>query len=96
MRENMITNFVKVNAMNMEVGTVKKWSSVDIEFLNDNKAKEDTSFDVENVLTNSGLSELDALFAELCKESGIKNPVITSVTVTCSAATKSRLEDMTR
>ena len=93
MNKNIISDFIKMKGIQTET-KIKSWSAVDIDFMNDNKVTEETSFDVKNVKSPKAWAELDESFVDLCRASGIKNPVITSVTVTHSAKTQEELESI--
>lgn len=93
MYKKIISDFIKVKGIQTET-KIKSWSAVDIDFTNDSGVTEETSFDVKNVKSPKAWAELDEFFVDLCRESGIKNPVITSVTVTHSAKTKEELESI--
>lgn len=85
MRSNIISEFLRNHPIQIEVPEIKLWASVDIDFVNDNRQMEETSFDVTNILAKSGAMQLDECFSALCKESGIKSPKVLSITVTNSA-----------
>lgn len=93
MNKNIVSDFIKMKGIQTET-KIKSWSAVDIDFMNDNKVTEETSFDVKNVKSSKAWAELDESFVDLCRASGIKNPVITSVTVTYSAKTQEELESI--
>lgn len=93
MNKNIISDFIKMKGIQTET-KIKSWSAVDIDFMNDNKLTEEASFDVKNVKSPKAWAELDESFVDLCMASGIKNPVITSVTVTHSAKTQQELESI--
>ena len=48
MNKNIISDFIKMKGIQTET-KIKSWSAVDIDFMNDNKVTEETSFDVKNV-----------------------------------------------
>lgn len=85
MRRNIISEFLRDHPIQIEVPEIKLWASVDIDFVNDNRQPEETSFDVTDILAKSGAMQLDECFSALCKESGIKSPKVLSITVTNSA-----------
>lgn len=85
MRRNIISEFLRDHPVQIEVPEIKLWASVDIDFVNDNRQPEETSFDVTDILAKSGAMQLDECFSALCKESGIKSPKVLSITVTNSA-----------
>lgn len=64
---------------------------MDIDFLDDEKRRNETSFDVKNVLSKSGQSELSILFDDFCSENNLNHPKIISVTVVKSVQTHQEL-----
>ena len=92
MRRKIISEFLRDHPIQIEVPEIKLWASVDIDFVNDNRQPEETSFDVTNILAKSGAMQLDECFSALCKESGIKTPKVLSITITNSAQSKELLE----
>lgn len=94
---NELKKFLKRNNFQTEcevqLGDI--WQEVDIDFLNDQKQLDETSFDIANVLSKSGQSLLSELFNQLCVESGIKHPEIVSVTIVKSSFTYAALTEKT-
>lgn len=74
-----------------EIRAVDLWQEVDIDFLDDEKRRNETSFDVKNVLSKSGQSELSILFDDFCSENNLRHPEIISVTVVKSVQTHQEL-----
>ena len=50
MRRNIISEFLRDHPIQIEVPEIKLWASVDIDFVNDNRQPEETSFDVTDIL----------------------------------------------
>ena len=80
---NFIKEFFKNHEFQTEceIRAVDLWQEVDIDFLDDEKRRNETSFDVKNVLSKSGQSELSILFDDFCSENNLNHPKIISVTV---------------
>lgn len=79
---NFIKKFFKNHEFQTEceIRAVDLWQEVDIDFLDDEKRRNETSFDVKNVLSKSGQSELSILFDDFCSENNLRHPEIISVT----------------
>lgn len=84
-----VEKFLKGNKIQTEceIHTGDIWQSVDIDFLNDKKKLEETSFDVAQVLSKNGQSVLSQLFDDFCIENNFSHPEIVSITVVKSAWT---------
>lgn len=90
---NFIKEFFKNHEFQTEceIRAVDLWQEVDIDFLDDEKRRNETSFDVKNVLSKSGQSELSILFDDFCSENNLNHPKIISVTVVKSVRTYQEL-----
>ena len=78
--------------LQLEVGFVKKYSAIDIDFLTNNGTKDQTQLNVENnILTKAGKEELEELFASLTREFNTRNNLVLSCTVVATAETKREL-----
>ena len=49
MQSNIISEFLRNHPIQIEVPEIKLWATVDIDFVNDNRQMEETSFDVTNI-----------------------------------------------
>ncbi len=90
---------VKTYLKNHKIGNiegVKKWAVIHIRFLS-GADEDETSFDIENILSEQGINDLDECFSEFCKEQENHAPVtmITGIEVYASADTKKKLEALT-
>ena len=90
---------VKTYLKNHKIGNiegVKKWAVIHIRFLS-GADEDETSFDIENILSEQGINDLDECFSEFCKEQENHAPVtmITGIEVYASADTKKKLEAFT-
>ena len=90
---NFIKEFFKNHEFQTEceISAVDLWQEVDIDFLDDEKRRDETSFNVKNVLSKSGQSELSILFDEFCSENNLNHPKTISVTVVKSVRTYQEL-----
>ena len=91
----MVKTYLKNHKIgNIEV--VKKWAVIHIRFLS-GADEDETSFDIENILSEQGINDLDECFSEFCKEQENHAPVtmITGIEVYASADTKKKLEALT-
>lgn len=86
-----IMSYLESGRITSEVSSVRKWSSVIIDFTDDSGADDSTSFDVKNITSEEGVSELSELFDTFCKECGIKTPVVNGIFITASAGTYEKL-----
>ena len=82
--------------LQIEVDSLKRCQSVDISFINSEGKEDETQFDVSHIGTVAGNKELEALFADFCKENGFKTNTVENVTVVASANSFEELEEMER
>ena len=88
-----IKQYVKKNGFQTEIsGPLKRWQTVDIGFMNSDGRNDETQFDVQLVLEDSGLEELNSLFTDFCKENGFRCNTVTAVTIVQCADTYEELE----
>ena len=89
-----IKECIKTNGIQLDcehpIGT--RWAEVIVAFENSQTGTYDeTSFDVENVLTKEGSRELGDLFKDFCKENQFKSNTVTAIVVTKTAPTYDEL-----
>lgn len=90
-----ISDFIRTEGIDAEVSPVKKWSDVIVNFVNDEGADDETSFDVENVDTEEGKKELEELFEGFCEENNFPVDTVTGVCVNATADTYEELVEIT-
>ena len=77
--------FIK-NGYQFETNKIKRFSSVDVSFVNPEGRDDETQFDVMDVLTGNGIGELSELFDTFCKENGFNNDTVYALTIVKSAS----------
>lgn len=78
-----------------EVGPIKRYSAIDIDFLTNDGVEDEIQLNVENnILTKAGEEELEELFASLTKEFNTRSNFVLSCTVVASADTEEELIEM--
>ncbi|MGF7012000.1 hypothetical protein M2146_002554 [Lachnospiraceae bacterium PF1-22] len=75
-----LKNYIKVYGFTSDLDHLELVNVVDINFENEGEIDE-VQFDVQNVLTTSGLLELCKLWEEFCCENNYKTNTIKSVTI---------------
>ena len=69
-----------------------RWGDVEVRFYNSQDDRFDsTSFDIENPLCKSGISELDALYKDFCKDNGIPSGTVEGISLLHAADTYDEL-----
>lgn len=86
-----IKECISQNGYQTEISRIKRFSSVDVSFINTEGKDDETQFDVMDVLTESGINELSELFDEFCKENKFKNNTVYAVTIVKSASSLEEL-----
>lgn len=91
----MVKEYLKKHKIGNMNG-VKKWAVVHIRFLS-GANEDETSFDIENIVSEQGIDDLNECFSEFCKEQESHEPIsmITSIDVYASANTKEKLDALT-
>lgn len=85
----------KQGKLQLEVGPIKKYSAVDIDFLTNDGVEDEIQLNVENnILTKVGEEELEELFASLTKEFNTRSDLVLSCTVVATANTYEKLVEM--
>lgn len=85
----------KQGKLQLEVGPIKKYSAVDIDFLTNDGVEDEIQLNVENnILTKAGEEELEELFASLTKEFNTRSDLVLSCTVVATANTYEKLVEM--
>lgn len=85
----------KQGKLQLEVGPIKKYSAVDIDFLTNDGVEDEIQLNVENnILTKAGEEELEELFASLTKEFNTQSDLVLSCTVVATANTYEKLVEM--
>lgn len=84
---------IKKRGLQIEVGSLKVWQSVDVCFINSNGQEDETQFDVKHIGTKPGNDELEELFNTFCNENGFSNSTVQSITVVKSANSYEELEE---
>jgi len=75
------------------VNKIKRYSAVNIDFINRKGVEDQTQLDVENnILTKAGVKELEDLWESLSKEFNAAKNSVTGITIVASAQTKEQLE----
>lgn len=75
------------------VNKIKRYSAVNIDFINRKGVEDQTQLDVENnILTKAGVKELEDLWESLSEEFNAAKNSITGITIVASAQTKEQLE----
>lgn len=93
-----VRNFIKRSGcilLEPWIEEVKKWSCVEINFVNTNDQNDATQFDIENVTSKQGQKDLTNLFEEFCKENDFKLNSVTCITIVATADTHGELEKLT-
>ena len=75
------------------VNKIKRYSAVNIDFINRKGVEDQTQLDVENtILTKAGVKELEDLWESLSEEFNAAKNSVTGITIVASAQTKEQLE----
>jgi len=82
---------IRKNGLQIEVDTLKRWQSVDIDFINADGREDETQFDVKAVCTRSGIDELEKLYRDFCRENRFPENTVQSVTVVKNANSLEKL-----
>lgn len=89
----LIKDCIKKKGWQTEVtGSLKRCQTVDVDFVNTEGKEDETQFTITGAGTNKGIEELSKLFSEFCKENGLKNNTVISVTIIHVADTIEELE----
>lgn len=75
-----------------KVNSVKRWQTVNVAFLNEKKAMDETQFDVMAVTTKSGKDELSQIYENFCTENNLPADTVKNITIVCSANSYEELE----
>lgn len=75
-------------------GPLKRFQSVDIDFVNSDGLEDETQFDISGAGTAEGIKKLTDLFSGFCKENGFKTNSVTSVTIVHVADTRHELAEL--
>jgi len=67
------------------VSSLKRWQSVDVDFIDSDGKESEVQFDVMFIGTKDGKKELESLYADFCKENGYSENTVVSITVVASA-----------
>ena len=87
-----ILQIIKGNLLQTEVDEIKRYSSIDIDYVTKDGVECETQLDVDHhVLTKAGMKELDELFGSLAKELNTTKNSVISCTVVASAETYEKL-----
>lgn len=86
-----IKEWINKHGLQVEVSELKKYQSVNISFINSDGRDDETQFDVENIISKSGVLEIAKLFHGFCKENGFKENTVTNVAVVASSDDKDEL-----
>lgn len=66
------------------INQVKGWTTVNVDFYNENAdCYDEVQFDIENLRTSEGIKELAELLAMFCEENGINIATTHILTVSC-------------
>lgn len=77
------------------VNKIKRYSAVNIDFINRKGVEDQTQLDVENnILTKAGVKELEDLWESLSEEFNAAKNSVTGITIVASAQTKEQLEEI--
>lgn len=77
-----IKECVRINGLQSEVsGSLKRYQTVDVGFVNSDGKDDETQFDVRNVFRKEGIEELSQLFSCFCKENGFQSNTVSSITI---------------
>lgn len=89
-----IRECIKKNGWQIEVaGPLKRFQSVDIDFVNSDGLDDETQFDISGAGTTSGIQRLSELFSVFCKENGFKTNSVMSIAIVHVADTKEKLAE---
>lgn len=89
-----IQKIVHEGKMVWEVSKIKRFSCINVCFINNLGQEDETQLTAENILTYNGCCEFERLFYSLSPELNTKPDSITSLTVIGSADTKEKLIEM--
>lgn len=86
-----VKKFIEENGIDVYCDKLKKWSCVDVGFINDKGKEDETQFDIEDIDTFNGKMCLAELFSEFCEENNFPKDTVTYVLINVSADTYEEL-----
>ncbi len=89
-----IKRLVKTTGFSVYVPNVKRWSAVEIGFVNTDGNEDYTEFHVQHALTNDGVNELESLFNDFCKEEHVKKDSATYASIRVTADSEDSLWEL--
>ena len=88
----IIREILEDNKWRSEAPAIKKYSCLNVGFVNHDGQEDETQLDVEHsILTQKGIKELDELFGSLCEELNTDRDSVQYIDVAASADTKEKL-----
>lgn len=97
----MVKEFLKTHEFVVHVNQVKRWSVVHIRFattcgaIQYGASEDETSFDIENILSEQGIDDLSECFNDFFRENFNSAGTILGIEIYASADTKEELEALT-
>ena len=88
-----IRECIRKKGWQVEVDNLKRYQTVDVDFVNADGMEDETQFDICGAGTKDGIKELEELFSDFCRADNFETNTVTGVIIVASAETKEELEE---